>query len=170
MAQWFCLKNFYRVLLVAVIASTTGYGLYIDRRNRKKISATKKLLPDLCLDYRRGFMFSESAVQALSTSGNGWQCIAWYFDCRRRGMGGGSLICQILFHGASRNPWMLPGKCYLQYSYSYLASAISGEWKNFHWQDVVQILAGAFVSDYFVVPLLAYSANMAVESETAVAR
>lgn len=131
-------EKFLSSSLVAVIASTSPIWVVIlDRRNRKGNFSDKKTITGLIVGFVGVvLLFSESAVQALSTSGNGWQIASLgILIIGAAAWGGGSLYAKYYSTGESQSvnaSWQMLAAGILFVP----ASAIRGEWRNFHWQDV----------------------------------
>jgi len=146
MALVFCLKNFYRSSLLQYCIHFNRYGCYIWTGVPQDNFSDKKLLPDLLLDLSAWFYCQWKCCTLCQTSGNGWQVASLGIDCRRRGMGEVLYMPNIIPRRAQsvNASWQM----LLQVSYSYCKR--DQRWmENFTGRMLVQILAGAFVSDYF---------------------
>lgn len=123
---------------VAVIASTSPFWVVIlDKRNYKTNFGNRKTIAGLIIGFIGVvLLFSENAIKALSTQGNGWEifslgiliigAVAW---------GGGSLYTK--YHGSGGSQPVNASWQMLSAGIMFIpVSAISGEWKDFHWQQV----------------------------------
>jgi drug/metabolite transporter (DMT)-like permease len=153
-------EKFLSSSLVAVIASTSPIWVVIlDRRNRKTNFSDKKTITGLIVGFVGVvLLFSESAMQALSTSGNGWQIASLgILIVGAAAWGGGSLYAKYYSTGESQSvnaSWQMlsAGIVFIP------ASMISGEWKNFHWQGVSTNSWLALLYLVIFGSLIAYSA------------
>ncbi|MBS1597835.1 MAG: EamA family transporter [Bacteroidetes bacterium] len=146
--------------LVAVIASTSPFWVVLlDSRNYKTNFSNRNTIAGLIIGFVGVvLLFSESAIHALSTTGNRWEIISLaILVIAAIAWGGGSLFVKYYSTGESQSvnaSWQM-----LSAGIAFIpVSIVSGEWKNFHWQEVGS--NSWFALLYLIVfgSLIAYSA------------
>jgi len=153
-------EKFLSSSLVAVIASTSPiWVVLLDRRNRKDNFSDKKTIVGLAVGFVGVILlFIESAVQAMSTPGSGWIILSLgILMIGAASWAGGSLYAKYYSTGESQSvnaSWQM-----LSAGIAFMpASWLSGEWKNFHWQEVGSNSWLALLYLVTMGSLIAYSA------------
>jgi drug/metabolite transporter (DMT)-like permease len=146
--------------LAAVIACTSPVWVVIlDRRNRKVNFSNKKTIIGLVIGFVGVILlFSENAIKALSSPGNGWEIFSMaILILGAASWGGGSLYSKYYSTGESQSvnaSWQMLAAGIVFVPVSWL----SGEWNDFHWRNVSRDSWLALLYLIIFGSLIAYSA------------
>jgi drug/metabolite transporter (DMT)-like permease len=139
-------------------ASSPIWFVILDKRNRQVNFKSRETLIGLLIGFIGVMLlFSEHAASALSASGNNRQLVALFvLLIGSAAWAGGSLYSKYNASGSSpvTTAWQMitAGIAFIPASY------LSGEWTNFHWQQVTAESFGALIYLITMGSLAAYTA------------